>query len=246
MYRFLYRPLWLLLHVVVVATIVLMINLGFWQLSRYQERTAFNKVVTQRIASPVVPITELLIDLRTKGETPTSLEWRTVQVVGEYLDDKTVVVVNRSQGGFSGKDPLTPLVLDNGTLVLINRGFLPLATQVAIAPRGRVELIGRVRISETRRHGRLSDPVSGILREVINIDLDRLSKQMPTPLAPIYVEMFASKPEDSILLSQIASPVLSSGSHLSYTVQWFMFSIFVVFGWVVVVRRKLKAPKTSI
>jgi len=227
--------------VVVVAVIVLMINLGFWQLSRYHERTAFNKVVTQRIASPVVPIAELLVDLQTTDQTPTSLEWRTVQVVGEYLDDQTVVVVNRSQGGFSGKDPLTPILLENGTLVLINRGFLPLATQVASAPSGRVEIIGRVRISETRRHGRLSDPSSGVLREIINIDLDRLSTQMPTPLAPIYVEMFTSKPEDSILLSQIASPVLSSGSHLSYTVQWFMFSIFVVFGWVVVVRRKLKA-----
>lgn len=241
MYRFLFRPLWLILHIVVVAVIVLMINLGFWQLSRYHERTAFNKVVTQRIASPIVPITELLVDLQSKNETPTSLEWRTVQVVGEYLDDQTVVVVNRSQDGFSGKDPLTPILLENGTLVLINRGFLPLTTQVASAPSGRVEIIGRVRISETRRHGRLSDPSSGVLREIINIDLDRLSTQMPTPLAPIYVEMFTSKPEDSILLSQIASPVLSSGSHLSYTVQWFMFSIFVVFGWVVVVRRKLKA-----
>lgn len=241
MYRFLFRPLWLILHVVVVAVIVLMINLGFWQLSRYHERTAFNKVVTQRIASPVVPITELLVDLHSKNETPTSLEWRTVQVVGEYLDDQTVVVVNRSQDGFSGKDPLTPILLENGTLVLINRGFLPLTTQVTSAPSGRVEIIGRVRTSQTRRHGRLSDPSSGVLREIINIDLDRLSTQMPTPLAPIYVEMFTSKPEDSILLSQIASPVLSSGSHLSYTVQWFMFSIFVVFGWVVVVRRKLKA-----
>lgn len=241
MYRFLFRPLWLILHVVVVAVIVLMINLGFWQLSRYHERTAFNKVVTQRIASPVVPITELLGDLQSKNETPTSLEWRTVQVVGEYLDDQTVVVVNRSQDGFSGIDPLTPILLENGTLVLINRGFLPLTTQVAPAPSGRVEIVGRVRISQTRRHGRLSDPSSGVLREIINIDLDRLSTQMPKPLAPIYVEMFTSKPEDSILLSQIASPVLSSGSHLSYTVQWFMFSIFVVFGWVVVVRRKLKA-----
>ena len=226
---------------VVVAVIVLMINLGFWQLSRYHERTAFNKIVTQRIASPIVPITELLVDLQSKNETPTSLEWRTVQVVGEYLDDQTVVVVNRSQDGFSGKDPLTPILLENGTLVLINRGFLPLTTQVASAPSGRVEIIGRVRISQTRRHGRLSDPSSGVLREIINIDLARLSTQMPTPLAPIYVEMFTSKPEDSILLSQIASPVLSSGSHLSYTIQWFMFSIFVVFGWVVVVRRKLKA-----
>lgn len=241
MYRFLFRPLWLILHVVVIAVIVLMINLGFWQLSRYHERIAFNKVVTQRIASPVVPITELLADLQTKDQTPTSLEWRTVQVVGEYLDDQTVFVINRSQGGFSGKDPLTPILLENGTLVLINRGFLPLATQVASAPSGRVEIIGRVRISETRRHGRLSDPSSGVLREILNIDLDRLSTQMPTPLAPIYVEMFTSEPEDSILLSQIASPVLSSGSHLSYTAQWFMFSIFVVFGWVVVVRRKLKA-----
>ena len=240
MYKFLLRPLWLLLHVTVIATVVLMVNLAFWQLSRYHERVDFNAVVAQRVAAPIVPIEDLLAQIADTSQTPQTVEWRTVLVVGEYLNDETIDAVNRSQGGFSGKDPLTPMRLKDGQLVLINRGFLPQATETKPAPGGQVEILGRLRAAENRRRFRISDPAEGELREITNIDLLRLNKQMPSELAPIYVEMLQSQPQDSSELSQIAAPALSTGSHLSYTFQWFMFSIFVIAGWIIVVRRKIK------
>ena len=240
MYKFLLRPLWLLLHVTVIATVVLMVNLAFWQLSRYHERVDFNAVVAQRVAAPIVPIEDLLSQIADASQTSQTVEWRTVLVVGQYLNDETIDAVNRSQGGFSGKDPLTPMRLKNGQLVLINRGFLPQATETKPAPSGQVEILGRLRAAENRRRFRISDPAEGELREITNIDLLRLNKQMPSELAPIYVEMLQSQTQDSSELSQIAAPALSTGSHLSYTFQWFMFSIFVIAGWIIVVRRKIK------
>ena len=44
MYRFLLRPKWIGFHLLVVAAIVTMVNLGFWQLRRLDERQAFNAV----------------------------------------------------------------------------------------------------------------------------------------------------------------------------------------------------------
>ena len=43
MYRFLLRPKWIILHVVVLALVVTMINLGLWQLRRLGERQDFNQ-----------------------------------------------------------------------------------------------------------------------------------------------------------------------------------------------------------
>ena len=243
MYKFLIRPIWLLLHVTVIATIVLMINLAFWQISRYHEKIAFNAIVKQRIGAPIVPVEQLLEAIDTRSESPKTVEWRTVLVVGEYINSETVEAVNRAQDGYSGKDPLTPIRLANNRLLLINRGFIPISKDAGPAPSGQVQIIGRVRAPEIRRRFRISDPAQGELLEVSNIDLERLNMQMPSHLAPIYVEVLESKPSDSPELSRIAAPALSTGSHLSYTFQWFTFAIFVLAGWIIVICRKIKTVK---
>jgi len=245
MYRFLLRPSWVLLHVTVVATIVLMINLGLWQFDRYQERLDFNEIVSARIEAQPQDLNELLLEIETGTKTANEAEWLNVFTSGEYLDEQTVNAVNRSQGGFSGVDPLTPMRIAGGKqLVLVNRGFIAQSAQnqeFAQAPVGTVEILGRVRVSEVRKTGGLSDPSDGVLKEVINIDLNRLGQQIQDLNTEIFIEVLKSNPADSMLLVPIADPILSSGSHLSYTAQWFIFSVFVAAGWVVVVRRKLKS-----
>ena len=245
MYRFLLRPSWVLLHVTVVATIVLMINLGLWQFDRYQERLDFNEIVSARIEAQPQDLNELLLEIETGTKTANEAEWLNVFTSGEYLDEQTVNAVNRSQGGFSGVDPLTPMRIAGGKqLVLVNRGFIAQSAQnqeSAPAPVGTVEILGRVRVSEVRKTGGLSDPSDGVLKEVINIDLNRLGQQIQDLNTEIFIEVLKSNPADSMLLEPIADPILSSGSHLSYTAQWFIFSVFVAAGWVVVVRRKLKS-----
>lgn len=245
MYRFLLRPSWVLLHVTVVATIVLMINLGLWQFDRYQERLDFNEIVSARIEAQPQDLNELLLEIETGTKTTNEAEWLNVFASGEYLDEQTVNAVNRSQGGFSGVDPLTPMRIAGGNqLVLVNRGFIAQSAQnqeSAPAPVGTVEILSRVRVSEVRKTGGLSDPTDGVLKEVINIDLNRLAQQIQGLNTEIFIEVLKSNPADSMLLVPIADPILSSGSHLSYTAQWFIFSVFVAAGWVVVVRRKLKS-----
>ena len=243
MYKFIFRPIWLLLHVTVIATIVLMINLAFWQIGRYHEKVDFNATVKERISNPIVPVEQLLEAIESRSESPVTVEWRTVLVTGEYIDNETVEAVNRAQDGYSGKDPLTPIRLVNNKLLLINRGFISISKDVGPAPSGQVQIIGRVRAPEIRRRFRISDPAQGELLEVSNIDLERLNIQMPSELAPIYVEVLESKPPDSPELSRIAAPALSTGSHLSYTFQWFTFSVFVLVGWIIVIRRKIKTIK---
>jgi cytochrome oxidase assembly protein ShyY1 len=248
-YRFLYRPSWVFLHVTVVAAIVLMINLGLWQYSRYGERIDFNKIVSARIDAQPKQLQSLLTELGTDGIEASDLEWLNVSVSGTYLDDQTLLAVNRSQEGISGVDPLTPFLIGGSSIdgdsgdqvVLVNRGFITQTTATPKAPDGPVQLIARVRVSESRRFGELSDPTTGKLSEVINIDLPRLSQQIKNLNTEIYLEVLDSQPKDSPTIARIADPVLSTGSHLSYTAQWFIFSIFVAAGWVVVVRRKHKS-----
>ena len=138
MYRFLFKPKWLGFHLLVVALIVLMVNLGIWQKHRLEDRREFNAEVRARSSEPIVPIEDVVTD----ATDPADVQWRTVTATGTYLADEQVVIVNRSQGGVIGVNVVTPLELDDGRLVLINRGFVPDSETVPAPTSGVVEVTG--------------------------------------------------------------------------------------------------------
>lgn len=236
MYRFLLRPRWLAFHLVVVVGILLMVNFGFWQLRRLDERQAFNAVIEERYDAPPVPLEDLL-----RPDTdPADVAWRPVTASGEYLADDGLLLVNRSQSGRAGVDPVVPLRLEDGRILLVNRGFIPLADDTPPVPAANVELTGRLRPSQERRLGQLSDPAAGVLREAQRLDLERLAPQFDGELVPMYVDLIESRPAEQPGLPQpVAAPVLGEGNHLSYAAQWFIFSIAVGVGWVLAIRRSI-------
>ena len=52
----------------------------------------------------------------------------------------------------------------------------------------------------------------------------------------MYVDLRQSDPAESAVLEPVVKPDLSEGPHLSYAVQWFIFSVCVAVGWVLAVR----------
>ena len=240
MYKFLVRPKWIATHLLVIALVLVMVNLGKWQLNRHNERKEFNATLVQRFDAPIQPLDELLQDSK-----PEDIEWMPTAVSGTYLQGEDISLVNVSQNGIAGYDAITPMLLDNGTVVLVNRGFLPLASEFPPAPTGEVSLLGRVRASSERRTGAVSDPATGELTEVQRIDIDRLQQQIDGDLVPVYVQLLKSTPAEAPTLSTIVDPDFSNGPHLSYTVQWLFFSLCAVGGWFALVRREVVKQKQA-
>jgi cytochrome oxidase assembly protein ShyY1 len=170
---------------------------------------------------------------------PSTVEWRRVRVSGTYLPGHQFLVVNRSQNGETGRNVVDAVQLAGGTLLLVNRGFVSNAASVPPAPQGTVEMIGRLRVSEPRATGQAADESVGVLTEIRRIDIGVLTKQFDARLAPMYIEQLQSSPADATSLEPIVAPTLDEGPHLSYTIQWFIFSACVLVGWVLAVRRSL-------
>ncbi len=216
-----------------------MVSLGFWQLRRHDERRIFNESVRDRAGRAPIAL-ELLLDSALESGTPaTELAWTTVTVRGTWLDTPPVLVVNRSQDGRAGTNVVGAVTLADGRRVIINRGFVPLTIAPPSSPTGNVLLLGRVRPTEERRRGMLTDPPAGTLTEVQRIDIDRLAPQIGGDVVDVYVDVLDSDPPDGPELSRIAEPELTLGPHLSYAVQWFVFSAFAVLAWFFIVRRAL-------
>ncbi|HWL43158.1 MAG TPA: SURF1 family protein [Ilumatobacter sp.] len=246
MYRFLLRPKWIGFHLLVVVGIVTMVNLGFWQLRRLDQRRDSNATIEARYDAPPLAL-DALVDPRLtdpQHRTFDAVEWRPVDAHGTYLDDASILIVNRSQGGRAGENVVTPLSLPDGRILLVNRGFVPLTGDVPEAPRGSVTVTGRLHTTERRRTGQLSDPAVGALELAQRVDIDRLAAQFDAPLVPMYIDLIESvPPEAGPFPEQVQQPDLSEGSHLSYAVQWFVFSSAVAVGWVLAVRHSVSARR---
>ena len=241
MYRFLLRPKWIGFHLLVVAGIVAMVNLGFWQLRRLDQRRDFNARVETRSELPPAPLDDVLA-----SGPPDEIEWRTVSVAGRYLPDEQFEIVNRSQGGRAGENVATPMDLGDGRTLIVNRGFVPLTVDVPPAPDGTVDVVGRIRKSQTRRTGQLSDPTEGDLTEVQRLDIPRLERQLPGDVLPVYVDLLTSQPAEAPGLPEpVARPPLDEGPHLSYAVQWFIFSTCAAVGWVFAVRKSIRTRQRA-
>lgn len=240
MYRFLLKPKWIALTLAVIAAMVAMVNLGLWQLRRLDERKTFNRTVSERIAADPVDGAVALAD----GADGAEWEWRPVIVTGTFVDHQPIEVVNRSVNGEQGRQVLGAIRLGDGRLVVVDRGFVPVTAAIPAAPQGSVKLTARVRRSEARHTGQTADDASAVLTQVRRVDVAVVGPQFGTNVAPVYLQELESVPADAAGLSPMPLPALDDeGPHLSYAIQWFIFTVCAAVGWWFAVRRSATPPK---
>jgi cytochrome oxidase assembly protein ShyY1 len=247
-WRFALRPKWIVRHVAVVVLVVVMVLLGFWQLRRLDEKRDHKALVEARQEAPiedvldVVPVGAEVGDAAVEG-----VLYRSVRAEGSYVDEDTVVVENRTLNGASGAWVLTPLRLADGLAVLVNRGFIGFDRSGAIdppaAPAGAVTVEGLVFPSQERGRFGPQDPDEGDLPVLARVDLDRLEAQVDYEVLPAYVQLVESEPgEDPVAAGApsvvpLGPPEPEEGPHLSYAMQWFIFSTIAGGGYVLLLRR---------
>lgn len=244
-YRFALRPWWILSHLFVLALVGAMLVAGFWQLSRLQEKKDRNDKVAARASQPVVDVGSLV----DPGEFDAveDLEYRAVSASGEYLADQEVIVRSRSNDGAPGSWVLTPLELSDGTAVVVNRGWFSnsglyeAVPDAFAAPAGPVSVTGLVRQTETRGSFGATDPDGETVTNLARADIDRLDAQVPEELLPLYIQLEQQDPAVTQAdPSPLPVPVPDEGPHLSYAVQWFIFTTVALIGYPMILIRRAR------
>lgn len=123
--------------------------LGTWQVKRLFWKLDLIERVDQRVSAPAVaaPGPAQWPSLNTADD-----EYRHVQARGTFLHERETLVQAVTVMG-SGFWVLTPLRLADGTVLLVNRGFVPpdvreRASRQAAEPQGMVTVTGLLRLSE--------------------------------------------------------------------------------------------------
>src|SRR5688572_20067771 len=114
--RLMFSRTWILTTLLVVVGSIVCVCLGFWQLDRLAERRVFNAHYLATSKLPALKITSMPPD------NLSQMEYRRVEVIGSYDFDHQVVLRNQYYENQSGYFLLTPLILSDGTGILVERG----------------------------------------------------------------------------------------------------------------------------
>lgn len=250
MYRFLLSPRWLGILALTLVAAAVMVLLGNWQLDRYQGRTEINERIDASEQMVPVPLREALPVPAgapgTLGPAPTAAQtWTKVTATGRYDTANLILVRARTVDRSVGFEVLTPLVLADGTAVLVDRGWIPPATggdatvqpPLPAAPTGEVTVAGRLRTGEegagsiTRRNGKL---------ETRRIDLPRLARELPYPVHGGYVLLDEQTPAADPAFVAVPIGHTNNWQNLGYVVQWWIFAVMSLFGFGWVARREAR------
>lgn len=242
--RFLLRPGWLALTVVVLAFAAFcFLTLAPWQLGKNTATTERNERISASFDSPPAPLAELV----PAGAGPSvDDEWRLVTVTGSYLADDEVLARLRSVDGRPAYEVLTPFRTDDGRTVLVDRGYVrPVqgtqAPQVEPAPGDEVTLQARVRRDEANAEARAA-LTGGGLPQVYAVSAAEVATVTATTISPGWLQL---SPEQPGGLGLLPLPQLDGGPFLSYGLQWIAFGVMAPLGLAYFVRAELRERRST-
>lgn len=244
-YRFALRPRWILMHLLVLALVVTMVNLMLWQIRRLHDRQATNRKVEQASRLAPVALDEMTSAVAEEGAT--AMRYRRVAFAGTYDPEHEVTIANRSFEGAPGRWVATPLVPSGGgPAVLVVRGWVPLSVgqddlrpvKGIEPPSGEVIVEGYVDPAQTRGRFGPTDPPTGTLAELARVDVARIAKQTGPMSKDFFVQLVAQEPMAPEAPSPVPPPPPDEGPHRGYAGQWAIFTLIAVLGYPVLLRRK--------
>jgi surfeit locus 1 family protein len=237
---------WLLLTLLVFAGTAVCIRLGIWQLDRLEQRRAFNAQFESARAQPVLDLNQ------EQPENITEMEWRPVNVTGEYDFANQVAIRNQYYGSEYGYHLLTPLVF-NDEAVFIDRGWVPAEGNAAPSDwrkydeRGAVSVSGQIRLGQAKPAiGGVADslPEDGSKLEVWNnADISKIAAQMPYPVLPVYIQPNPDPGDTEPPIPFQPIVEITEGPHFGYALQWFTFATILFLGYPFFLRKQEKGSE---
>lgn len=223
-------PFWGFVVLMLALTGVFVV-LGIWQVQRLAEKEALIAAVATRFeAAPIAlpPAAEWV------GFDAEVYDFRPLTVTGTFRHDQTVLVFTNlasAKGEYSGPGywVMTPVMLESGGTVLVNRGFVPerLAESYAEGKAGPVGVVALAGIGRKSEEVNGFTPASDFVKRIDWVrNAERLAAMADPALAPIadlYIDLPAGAP--GALPQGGETRVEFPNNHFGYALTWFGFAL---------------------
>ncbi|MES2320530.1 MAG: SURF1 family protein [Pseudomonadota bacterium] len=211
-----------------VATMLMValgVSLGQWQDRRARDKTTLQaKLVERAAAAPLVVAAQPL--------TLADVEFRTVSVAGEFVQDWPLFLDNRPQDGKVGFYLLMPFKIAGSNMhVLVARGWLPRFTgehdrlPEFSTPQGTVIVTGIAKAGMGKVM-QLGNPATIVPKSILqNLNTDQFAAASKLAVQPFFIEQTVPVDPDDQLARNWPAPALGVDKHKGYAFQWYALAL---------------------
>ncbi|HYB10871.1 MAG TPA: SURF1 family protein [Alphaproteobacteria bacterium] len=204
-----------------VPSLIILIGLGTWQLERLHWKE--NLIAERALRSTSAPI-----PLPAENALPDSYDFSKTQVRGEFRNDKEMYLAARSLNGNVGYHVVTPLRLDDGSTILVDRGWIPIERKDP-STRSTGEIAGTVTLEGLLRRGQKqnwlvpdNEPQNDIW---FYVDIPAMAKWANLGgVRPYFVDA-GPDPNPGGYPIGGQSPIDLPNNHLQYAITWYSFAV---------------------
>lgn len=223
------------ISLLITVLLFFLVRLGFWQLSRAEEK---NHMLAGNNLASLTPF----IPWRPNDQAPT--QYQRVQVTGHFLPT-TFFLDNQHYRHRLGYHVLSPLELSDQRIILIDRGWVikePYATTLpSIAnASGERSIQGSVYFPSRKDWslGPVLEKKSTDVALVELIDTQLMSQFLHKSVYPFIIRLDREEPDGFI--REWAIVAMSPARHYGYALQWFALAVVLLTAWITF---NLKHPK---
>jgi surfeit locus 1 family protein len=222
-----------------IPALLVLLGLGSWQLDRMHWKDALIAGRTARTAAAPMILPAAGTELSPSALA--DIEYRRATATGRFLHDREMYLAARTLQGAIGYQVVTPLQQTDGSIVLVNRGWVPAdrkdpARRAEGQTQGIVTVEGAVR-APGRQHWLQPDnePAKNLW---FWSDLSAMARQASVPaerLVPVFLEA-GPAPNPGGLPAGGQTRVNLPNDHLQYAITWYalavgLAAIYVVYHW---------------
>ncbi len=211
------------------------IALGAWQVERLSWKLDLIARVDARVHAPAVAVPN---DASWAAVNTGNDEYRHVTASGRFLHDKSALVYASTERG-PGFWVLTPLRLESGAILYINRGWVPTDRKDAASraegnPDGPVQVTGLLRITEPGGTLlRSNDPADG---RWYSRDVEAMAQTAGLArVAPFFIDADDTPNPGGLPVGGLTI-IRFPNSHLSYALTWFAMAALSLVGGAILIR----------
>ncbi|MDT8363883.1 MAG: SURF1 family protein [Nitrosomonas sp.] len=220
-----------------MLAIALFIRLGYWQLSRAEEKEIRFSQLETYARQPAIAMPTTLVDLK-------SLRYRRAEVRGYFVPQLIALLDNKVHNGTVGYHVLMPLRIENSDMhVLVNRGWIPAGANRMHLPEistsdEYVRIVGTVVSPDVKTIALSENQVSGKVWQ--SFEFSHYQEMTDIELQPLMLLQH----EDTNLMAdglirKWERPDSGSSRNIGYAVQWFSLAAVTLLIYIVLnVKRK--------
>ena len=212
--------------VLTILVLPVLLMLGAWQLERAEEKRQLLADFHSAQSQAPVSINELYAGKREALE-----QYRPYSLDGEYDSARFWLLDNKTRQGQVGYEVVMPFVLNDGSQVLVNRGWVPAPRLRSELPKvetakGPLTLLANFRTPGINRFLEAQLAENEWPRRVVQIDFDKAEKALDTNLPKGL--FLISELAPSAFVTQWQSVNIQPEKHTGYAVQWFAMAFALI------------------